>query len=170
MLKKDQSILIHAAAGGVGHIAVQLAKWKGANVIGTASKRNNAFLKGIGADEIVNYQTTRFECVVGNLDVVLDPRGGEIRQRSWTTLRPGGILISLKGIPQEEIAAHPDVRGQYVVAKPDSIQLARIAQLVDESYIKPHIDTVFPLSRACRAHELSEKGHTRGKIVLQVVK
>jgi NADPH:quinone reductase-like Zn-dependent oxidoreductase len=169
MLKKDQSILIHAAAGGVGHVAVQLAKWKGAYVIGTASKRNDAFLRGIGADEIVNYETTRFERVVGNLDVVLDSRGGEIRQRSWATLRPGGILISLKGIPREESAAHPDVRGHYVLAKPDGMQLARIAQLVDEIDIKPHIDAVFPLSRACNAHELSEQGHTRGKIVLQVI-
>ncbi len=168
-LKKGQSILIHAAAGGVGHIAVQLAKWKGAYVIGTASKRNDAFLREIGADEIVDYQSTRFEQVVGNVDVVLDPRGGEMRQRSWATLRPGGILVSLKGIPREEAAAHPDVRGQYMLAKPNGMQLARIAQLVDKSYLKPHIDAVFPLRQACKAHELSEQGHTRGKIVLQVI-
>lgn len=168
-LSKGQSVLIHAAAGGVGHIAVQLAKWTGAYVIGTASERHKAFLREIGVDEIVNYQTTSFEDKVGDLDAVLDPLGGEIRQRSWATLRPGGILVSLKRIPQEEIAAHPGVRGQYMLAKPDGMQLTHIARLVDEGYVKPHIAAVFPLSEARKAHELSEEGHTRGKIVLQVI-
>jgi NADPH:quinone reductase-like Zn-dependent oxidoreductase len=95
--------------------------------------------------------------------VILDSDPGRAR------VRPGGTLISLKKIPQKEIAAHPDVQGQYVLAKPDGVQLTQIVKLVDDGYVKPHIDAVFHLSEAQKAHELGEQGHTCGKIVLKMI-
>lgn len=179
-LTAGQTVLIHAAAGGVGHIAVQLAKWKGARVIGTASGRNEEFLRGLGVDEFVNYRTTRFEDVVRDVDVVLDPipidvdaasdaAAEETHERSWSVLKRNGVLVSICRTPSPQTAAAYGVRGKYILARPDGAQLAQIAKLVDAGHVGPLIDTVFPLEEARRAHELSQKGHARGKIVLRVV-
>ena len=179
-LSAGQTVLIHAAAGGVGHIAVQFAKWKGARVIGTASARNADFLRKLGCDEIVNYKTTRFEDVVKDVDVVLDiiPRDAsaaanalaeETLERSWSVLKKNGVLVSICTRPSSEAAAAHGVRGTYILAQPNAAQLAEIARLVDAGHVKPTIDTVLPLREARKAHELSEEGHTRGKIVLRVV-
>ena len=176
-----QTVLIHAAAGGVGHIAVQLAKWKGARVIGTASGHNECFLREIGCDEIVNYRTTRFEDVARDVDVVLDiiPRdtgaaantvAQETLERSWSVLKKNGVLVSICARPSSEAAAARGVRGKYVLAQPNAAQLGEIAKLVDAGHVKPVVNTVLPLEEARKAHELSQRGHTRGKIVLRVVK
>jgi NADPH:quinone reductase-like Zn-dependent oxidoreductase len=178
-LSKGQKVLIQAAAGGVGHIAVQLAKWKGAQVVGIASGRNEGFLKSIGADEFINYQTTRFEDVVKDADVVLDAiirdadedldaTAAEAQQRSWSVLKKNGILVSVCSKPPSETAASYGVRSKYVLAQPNGQQLAEIAGLLEAGQVKPFINTVFPLNEAYKAHELSQEGHTRGKIVLQV--
>ena len=167
-LTAGQKILIHAAAGGVGHIAVQLAKWKGAYVIGTASAANEAFLRELGVDEFIDYRATRFEDTVQDVDVVLDPFGGEMMNRSLGVLKGSGILVSLKQTPSPEIIKGRGIRGTYILAKSNTAQLAEIAKLVDAGYVKPYIDTVLPLKEARRALELSQKGHTRGKIVLRV--
>src|SRR5437868_12441632 len=167
-LSKGQRILIHGAAGGVGSIAVQLTKWKGAHVIGTASGRNQAFLRELGVDEPIDYEKTRFEDVVHDVDVVLDPIGGDTQKRSWKTLKKGGILVSIVGPPSEDEAAKHGVRSAYLSAQGGSSLLAELAKLVDSGKIKPTVETVLPLSEARRAHELNETGHARGKIVLKV--
>ena len=177
-LSVGQKVLIHAAAGGVGHIAVQLAKWKGAYVIGTASGCNENFLRKLGVDEFVNYKTTRFEKVVRDVDVVLESINRDINveavaggtlERSWSVLKKGGILVSICSKPSPEIAATYGVRSKHVHMQDNAVQLAKIAKLVDASHVKPIINTVIPLKEAHKAHKLSQKGHTRGKIVLQVV-
>ncbi len=162
------TVLIHAAAGGVGHFAVQLAKWKGAKVIGTASAGNAGFLRDLGADEVIDYRTTRFEEVVRNVDVVLDAMGGDTQQRSWQVLKKGGILVATLGISSPAAAREHEVRGQGVSVHADSAQLTQIAALIDAGDLKPAVTTVLPLAEAARAHELSQAGHVRGKIVLQV--
>src|SRR5213596_3737649 len=167
-LKKDQKVLIHGAAGGVGSFAVQLAKWKGSHVIGTASTRNQAFLRQLGVDEPVDYEKTRFEDVVHDVDVVFDPIGGETQKRSWKTLKKGGILVSIVAPPSEGEAKKYGVRSVFLSAKGGSSLLAELATLVDSGKIKPMVEKVLPLSEARHAHELNETGHARGKIVLKV--
>ena len=167
-LSPGQSVLIHAAAGGVGHFAVQFAKWKGARVIGTASAANTSFVRDLGADEAIDYRATRFEEAVREVDVVLDTIGGDTQRQSWQVLKKGGILVATLGISTPEAAREHQVRGEGVMVHPDSAQLAEIAALIDAGQMKPVITTVLPLAEAARAHELSQTGHTRGKIVLQV--
>jgi len=168
-LKAGQRVLIHAAAGGVGTFAVQLAKWKGAYVIGTASERNHAFLRELGADELVDYNKTPFETVVHDVDLVLDSMAGEIRQRSWQVLKKGGILVSILGAPSAEEAAAHGVRQAGVFVQPNRAQLEEIAKLVDAGKLRPIVEEVLPLKEAARAHEKNQTLHTRGKIVLRVI-
>ncbi|MEO6004667.1 MAG: NADP-dependent oxidoreductase [Opitutus sp.] len=168
-LAAGQRILIHAAAGGVGHLAVQLAKWKGALVIGTAAARNHAFLRELGVDQVIDYTTERFEDVVQPVDVVLDTMGGDTQERSWKVLKPGGILISIISPPKAEVAAKHGVRQAFVFTQPNATQLGEIAKLADAEKLKVIVETVLPLSDATRGQELSERGHGRGKIVLRVI-
>ncbi len=168
-LSAGQKILIHGAAGSVGSFAAQLAKWKGAYVIGTASGRNQSFLQELGVDKAIDYEKTRFEEVVRDVDVVFDTIGGDTQERSWQVLKKGGILVSIAAPPSAEKAAAHGVRQAFVFMQPNASQLAEIATLVDSGKLKPVVGTVLPLSEARRAHELSETGHTHGKIVLRVV-
>lgn len=167
-LEAGQTVLIHAAAGGVGTFAVQLAKWRGAHVIGTASGRNRDFLQQLGVDEFINYTSAKFEDVARDVDVVFDTVGGETQERSWQVLRPGGILVSVISPPAQEAADQHGVRQAYVFIDPNAARLTEIAGLIDDGKIQPIVETVLPLSAARQAHELSESGHTRGKIVLRV--
>ncbi len=167
-LERGQSVLVHGAAGGVGTFAVQFAKWKGAYVIGTASSKNAEFLKSIGCDEVIDYRNQRFEEIVSNLDVVLDTIGGDTLERSWSVLKPGGFLVTTvasipKGAPEEH-----GVRAKMLMTQADGNELAQIAAIIDEQKIKPIVTTVLSLADAQKAHEMSESGHTRGKIVLRV--
>jgi NADPH:quinone reductase-like Zn-dependent oxidoreductase len=169
-LSAGQTLLIHAAAGGVGTYAVQLAKTKSVHVIGTASARNQDFLRKLGADEVVDYQATRFEDAVRDVDVVLDLIGGETQERSWKVLKKGGVLVTTiltNPLVSETAAAH-GVRGIMFGVQPNTAQLTEIAGLIDAGQVKPIVETVLPLMEARQAHELSQSGHTRGKIVLQV--
>jgi len=179
-LSAGQRVLIHAAAGGVGHIAVQLAKWKGVHVIGTASGSSEEFVRKLGADEFVDYRTSRFEDVVREVDVVLDavPReldpasdaaAAETQERSWQVLKKGGVLVSICSTPSAEAAAAHGARGRYVLAEPNGGQLAEIAKLVDAGHVRPIVSAVLPLKEARKAHELSHGSHIRGKVVLRVV-
>lgn len=167
-LKSGQTILIHGAAGGVGHMAVQLAKWKGARVIGTASAINDPFLLELGADEVIDYNTTKFEDVVHDVDIVLDTLSGETQERSWKTLRKGGIMVSTLSEPSPELAAKYNARGAVVMVKPNAAILTRIAELIDARSITVKVEKVLPLTEASKAQELSQSGHARGKIVLKV--
>src|SRR5437667_3736745 len=167
-LSKGQKILIHGAAGGVGSFAVQLAKWKGAHVIGTASGHNQAFLRELGVDEPIDYEKTRFEDVVHDVDVVLDALGGDTQNRSWKVLKKGGILVSIVAPPSAEEAANHSVRSAFMSVHPSSAQLSEIAKLVNARQLKPVVETVLPLSDARRTHELNQTGNARGKTVLKV--
>ena len=168
-LAAGQKILIHGAAGGVGSFAVQFAKWKGAHVIGTASAKNQAFLRELGTDEPIDYENTGFDDAVEGVDVVFDTIGGDIQERSWKVLNKGGILVSIVQPPAAELAAKYGVRGEVLYMQTNSAQLTEIAKLIDSGHVKVVVQRVLPLSEARQAHELSEKGHVRGKIVLKVI-
>jgi NADPH:quinone reductase-like Zn-dependent oxidoreductase len=168
-LSTRQKVLIHAAAGGVGHFAVQLAKWKGAYVVSTASSNNLEFVTKLGADEVIDYQAMPFENRAVNMDVVFDTIGGEVQDRSWKALKRGGTLVSIIRPPATETAAAFGVTGAYVFVQPNSEQLREIADLIDMGKIKPEVQTILPLEEAAQGHQISEAGHARGKIVLRVV-
>ncbi|GAB7187020.1 NADP-dependent oxidoreductase [Kitasatospora sp. Ki12] len=166
-LRPGERVLVHAAAGGVGHLAVQIAKARGAYVIGTASAGKHDLLRELGADEVIDYRSVRFEDAVADVDVVLDGLGGETAERSLRVLRPGGHLITLPG-PDDVPAAPAGVRALWVLVEPDHLGLREIAALADRGALRPVVETVLPLSQAARAHELGERGRTTGKIVLAV--
>jgi NADPH:quinone reductase-like Zn-dependent oxidoreductase len=168
-LQKGQTVLIHGVAGGVGHIAAQLAKIHGARVIGTASE-NLEFARTQGLDQVIDYSTAQFEKEAQDVDVVLDTIGGDTQERSWGMLKPGGILISTIEAPSEEKAIAHGVRQGFVVSSPP-IQdvLTKMAVLVDSGQVKPHVSAVFPLREVKKAHSLVGRRHTRGKIALQVM-
>nr|WP_292378216.1 NADP-dependent oxidoreductase [Methanosarcina sp. UBA289] len=167
-LERGQTVLIHGAAGGVGTFAVQFAKWKGAYVIGTASSKNAEFLKSIGCDEVIDYRNQRFEEIVSSLDVVLDTIGGDTLERSWGVLKPGGFLVTTVASIPEGVPEKYGVRADRLMTQADGRELAQIAAIIDEQKIKPIVTTVLPLTDARKAHEMSETGHARGKIVLRV--
>ena len=167
-LRRRQSVLIHGGSGGVGHFAVQLARWKGAHVIATASTKNQQLLREIGVEQPIDYTTQRFEQVAENVDVVLDTIGGETQERSWKVLKKGGLLASIVQPPDADKANRFGVRSAFVWSQPNSEELAEIAALFDSGNLKVVLDRILPLSEARRAHELSQSGHTRGKIVLRV--
>lgn len=171
---EGQKILIHAGAGGVGHFAVQFAAYFGAHVIATGSQRNASWLRELGAAEVIDYTTTRFEEVLDNLDVVIDLIGNvqdDTGTRSLDVLRPGGLIINLPSgswptlLEDAEIAG---VRATTYKVSDDGSTLAVIARLLESGDIHVHVDEVFPLAEAAAAHESLEGGHTRGKIVLAV--
>ncbi|GAA3970347.1 NADP-dependent oxidoreductase [Actinomadura viridis] len=167
-LRAGQRVLIHAAAGGVGHLAVQIAKARGAYVIGTASAPKHALLRGLGADELVDYRTADFAETVRDVDVVLDTIGGEYGPRSVRTLCPGGVIVSLT--PRDSrVAGTPDVRSEIMLVEPDHAGMKEIAALAASGRLRAELDTVLPLEQAGRAHERGETGRTTGKIVLTVV-
>jgi NADPH:quinone reductase-like Zn-dependent oxidoreductase len=167
-LAEGQTVLIHAAAGGVGHVAVQLAKLRGATVIGTASE-NIDFLGELEVDQAINYATTRFEEVVSDVDVVLDTVGGDTQERSWSVLKPGGILVSAVQPPSEEEAQAHGVRQHFIFSVPPIGEvLTKVAAMADAGQVSPNVATILPLTEMRNAHELIETGHTRGKIGVQV--
>jgi NADPH:quinone reductase-like Zn-dependent oxidoreductase len=167
-LQPGQTVLIHAGAGGVGSVAIQLAKWRGARVIATASERNHEFLRSLGTDVVVDYTTQRFEDSAREVDVVLDPIGGETQVRSLATVRDGGILVGLMGLTAAGRSPGRGVRATAILVEPDSAQLRRIAELVDAGHLRPIVTHTLPLAEAAEAHRQSETRRTRGKIVLEV--
>jgi NADPH:quinone reductase-like Zn-dependent oxidoreductase len=167
-LSSGQRILITSASGGVGSLAVQLAKAKGAFVIGMASGRNEAFVKSLGADEFIDYTKQNFEEVVKNVDVVFDTVGGDTFEKAFQTLKPGGFLVTAVQFPSAEKAQEFGVNAARVYCKPNAEQLAAIGKLVDEGKLKAHVSAILPVSEVKKAHQLSESGRTRGKIVLQI--
>jgi len=168
-LQAGQTVLIHGAAGGVGCFAVQFAKIHGARVIATASARNHEFLRSLGADQVIDYTTTKFEDVVRDVDVVFDTVTGETQKRSWQVIKKGGIYVSILQPPSPEEAASHGVRCAHVFVQPSVPQLDEIAKLVDSGKLKVIIEKVFPLSEARAAQEAVATRHTRGKLVLKVV-
>jgi len=167
-LTEGQTVLIHGAAGGVGHIAVQLAKWKGAKVIGTAS-RNLDFLRELGVDVIIDYSAVPFNEVARDVDLVVDTIGGDVQERSCMVLRPDGMLVSVIQTPSEEMTARYGVRSAMVYSTPPIGKvLTEVAALADAGLVKPYVSTVMPLEEIRAAHDMVEGKHTRGKVVLEV--
>ena len=169
-LQPGQRVLVHAASGGVGHLAVQLAKWRGARVLATTSAKNADLVRSLGADEVIDYTVAPFEQAARELDLVLDCVGGDVSLRSLAVLRPGGLLVSIVGFPDglTEQAVACGLRAERMLVRPDQQQLIRLAQLVDGGQLRPVIAAVFSLAQAAQAHELGELGRTVGKLVLQV--
>jgi NADPH:quinone reductase-like Zn-dependent oxidoreductase len=167
-LKRGQRVLIHGGSGGVGHVAVQLAKWKGAHVLATASTKNRELLREVGVDEPIDYTKQKFEDVARDVDLALDLIGGETQERSWSVLKKGGVLLSLVQPPSVEKAKALGVRAAFVAGHPNGTQLAEIANIIDSGSLTPVINRILPLSEVRRAHELSKSAHTHGKIVLRI--
>ncbi|MEU3856567.1 NADP-dependent oxidoreductase [Streptomyces sp. NPDC028722] len=167
-VRPGERVLVHAAAGGVGHLAVQIAKARGAYVIATASAGKHGLVRELGADEVVDYRAVRFEDAVSGIDVVLDGIGGETAERSLRVLRAGGRLITLPG-PDDVPAARDGVRAVWMLVEPDHLGLREIAALVERGALRPVVGAVVPLAQAAKAHEIGERGRTTGKIVLTVV-
>jgi NADPH:quinone reductase-like Zn-dependent oxidoreductase len=170
-VQPGQRVLVHAAAGGVGHVAVQIAKALGAYVIGTASAPKHELLRSLGADELIDYRETDFAEVLRDLDVVLDAIGGDYAIRSLAVLRRGGIHISLPRPTDSAVEARArelGVRTGWTLVEPDRAGLLAIKDLVESGKLRVEIADVLPLAEAARAHELGESNRTTGKIVLQV--
>jgi NADPH:quinone reductase-like Zn-dependent oxidoreductase len=167
-LERGQMVLIAGAAGGVGHLAVQFAKRAGSDVIGTGSARNREFVLGLGADEYVDYTEQDVADAVSGVDVALDTVGGETTQSLLSSVRAGGVLVTIAGAPPEEAAKERGVRAELLIMSPSSEQLRRVAELVAADEVHVEIAKTLPLAEVRRAHELSESGHTRGKIILTV--
>ncbi|WP_106191929.1 NADP-dependent oxidoreductase [Umezawaea tangerina] len=171
-LRPGQRVLVHAAAGGVGHLAVQIAKAHGAHVIATAGAGKHELLRGLGADEVVDYRTADFADVVGEVDVVLDPLGGDVRTRSLDVLRRGGVLVAIVSDGDEaaaaEKAAQLGVRLEGMIVEADHGGMRAIADLVARGGLHPHVEATFPLAEAAKAHAHGETGRTTGKLVLVV--
>jgi NADPH:quinone reductase-like Zn-dependent oxidoreductase len=168
-VRSGQRVLVHAAAGGVGHLAVQIARHLGAYVIGTASSRKHRTLAELGVHEAINYRGTAFEKVVEPVDVVLDLIGGEVATRSLDALRPGGLLVSLpSGAAADAIAVAPTrgLRATGMLVEPDGHGLEALAGLVAEGVLRVLVEEAFPLERATEAHRVGERGGTTGKLVL----
>jgi NADPH:quinone reductase-like Zn-dependent oxidoreductase len=162
-LTEGERVLVHGAAGGVGHLAVQLARARGAYVIGTASAADIDAVRRLGADEVID-SSQRFADVVENVDLVFDTAGGERLERSPAVLRPGGRLVSVAAEPPRRRG----IESSYFVVEPNREQLVELGRLADEGELRPAIDEVFPLADARRAFERSLGDHRRGKIVLRV--
>jgi NADPH:quinone reductase-like Zn-dependent oxidoreductase len=170
-VRPGQRVLIHAAAGGVGHLAVQIAKARGAYVVGTASAAKHDLVRGLGADEVIDYTAVRFEDAVADLDVVVDPIGGEYGPRSLGVLRPGGVLVSLASPAEAYLAEEARRRGRragFLLVQPDHAGLRSLADLVDRGELRVVVDTVVPLDEVAKAHELVATGRSAGKVVLSV--
>jgi NADPH:quinone reductase-like Zn-dependent oxidoreductase len=163
-------VLIHGAAGGVGHIAVQLAKLAGAEVIGTASANNRDFLLGLGAVDVVDYKKVPLEKAAKDVDVVLDTRGGEDYVRLLETLRPGGIIVSLLGRQagaNSPAATRKGLRAGFLSVQSDKNALARVGQLMADRALRVVIEQEFQLEEASAAHTAVEAGHGRGRVLIR---
>ena len=167
-LQKGQKILIHGGAGGIGHVAIQLAKTLGAYVATTVSLDDKEFAKDLGADEVIDYKNEKFEEKLKDLDAVFDNVGGETTDRSFLVLKKGGIIVSMLGQPNPQLAQKHGVTGIGQGTEINTKYLKRLAELVDSGKIKAQVDKVFPLDKVKEAFDYQEKDSPRGKVVLRV--
>ena len=167
-LQAGQTVLIHAGAGGVGSVAVQLAKWRGANVIATASDYNHDFLRELGVDVPVDYRTQQFEDFASDIDLVLDTIGGDTQIRSMTTLKEGGKLVSIVGLTAEGRNPARNIEVTSILVRPEANQLLAIGELIEDGILNPILSYQFPLTEAPAAHAQSETRRTRGTLVLEM--
>lgn len=171
-VQSGQRVLVHGGAGGVGSMAVQLARWRGARVIATASTRNHDYLESIGAEQTIDYRKIRFEDAVRDVDVVIDTVGGDTLEGSPVVLKEGGALVSVVGAPSQEMCAKyrircPDLYGGAAITAGE--RLSEIGRLFDSGDLTMHVDAVYPFTEVNEALAHSEAGHTRGKVIVRVV-
>jgi len=191
-LRAGQKVLIHAGSGGVGTVAIQLAKHLGAQVATTTSGKNHALVKSLGADLVIDYRTTRFEAVVKDQDVVLDTQGGDTLLRSFDVVKPGGVVVTIGGRPDgkfarawglslplvwilsflnrkvDRLARTRGVRFEYLFMHASGEQLERLGALVDQGVVEPVVDRIFPFDAAAEAISYVESGRAVGKVVIRV--
>lgn len=167
-VKPGQRVLVHAAAGGVGSLAVQIAKAHGAYVIGTASAERRALVTSLGADEFIDYRTQRLQDAVSGVDLVLDTMGGDTQEASWHVMAAGGMLVSLISDPAPGVAKWPKLRGAFLFIQPNAGVLEQLTAMVDGGKLRPLICAEFALRDIQQAHALSETHHVAGKIALYV--
>jgi NADPH:quinone reductase-like Zn-dependent oxidoreductase len=167
-LQRDQKILIHGGAGGIGSVAIQVAKSIGAYVATTATADDRAYVQELGADEVIDYKKEAFEEKLKNFDAVFDTVGGDTTEKSFKVLKKGGTLVSMLGKPSSALAQQHGVTAIGQMTHVTTDILKRLSQLVDSGAIKIHVDQVFPLEKAKEAFQLLEEGHPRGKVVLEV--
>jgi NADPH:quinone reductase-like Zn-dependent oxidoreductase len=165
-LNGGKRILIHGGAGGIGSTAIQYAKHLGAYVATTARADDAEFVKGLGADQVIDYENEKFEEVVSDFDAVFDTIGGDTYNRSISVLRPGGIIISMNERPKEDIAKEHDIKALYQSTNVDTKSLDKLRELVEQGAIKPQVDKVFPLEQTVEAFKHLETGHPQGKVVI----
>jgi alcohol dehydrogenase len=167
-LQAGQKILIHGGAGGIGSLAIQIARHLGAYVATTASAANIDFVKELGADEVIDYQAQDFTQMIKDYDAVFDTVGGETNVKSYTVLKHGGTLVSMVEQPNEDLVKQYDITYVHQSSKATPERLNKIAELVDKGALKAHVDKIFPLDQAPEALEYLKTGHPRGKVVLQI--
>ncbi|MEP7014820.1 MAG: NADP-dependent oxidoreductase [Verrucomicrobiota bacterium] len=167
-LERGQTVLIHGGSGGVGCFAIQIAKAHGAKVIATASTANQDLLKQLGADQAIDYTTTKFENVVKDVDVVLNGVRGDTLSPSYGVVKKGGIIVSITDEPDAAECARHGIRGMRLMAHPDAKVLEELTKLIEANKITPIVSQTFPLMDVAKAHQQIETHHTRGKIVLKV--
>ncbi len=170
-VQRGQRVLVHAAGGGVGHLAVQIAKSLGAHVVATASAAKRDFVRGLGADEIIDYKTADFTKATGDIDVVFELVGGDYGTRSIQVLKKGGILLTAVERMNAELARRTEAAGRRFVGitvEPDGPALEKLGALVESGKLKVHVSEVVPFAEVGRAHALLEAGSAAGKIVLRM--
>ncbi|WP_372666771.1 NADP-dependent oxidoreductase [Amycolatopsis kentuckyensis] len=170
-VSEGDRVLVHGGGGGVGHVAIQLAKSLGAHVITTAGPAKREFVEGFGVDEVIDYTAVDFTEVTGDVDVVLDTLGGEAAERSLEVLRPGGHLVTAVAEEDAELIAKFEAAGMRfsgIAVDPDPVALRGLAGLVDRGELRVHVQETFSFDRIADAHRLIERGHLRGKVVLTV--
>jgi NADPH:quinone reductase-like Zn-dependent oxidoreductase len=167
-LKSGQRVLIHGGAGGVGHFAIQIAKAKGAWVATTCAGQDLDFVRGLGADEVIDYKTEKFEDRLSDMDLVYDLIGGETQERSFQVLKQSGALISTLQEPDKAKALYKNLTIAHYMAKPDVDELKQIAALIEAGKIRPVIHATYKLADAAKAEQALASEHVRGKIVLTV--
>lgn len=167
-LKSGQKILIHGGAGGIGSIAVQLAKHIGAYVAATVSTNDMTFVKNLGADQVIDYRNKDFTKIIKDFDAVFDTVGAVTSQKSFRVIKKGGILVSMVGTPDPELAKKLGITTIGQNTKTNTIHLSRLAQLIDQGAVKPQVDKIFPMSQIRQAFDYFEKGSPKGKVVLKI--
>ncbi|MBM6613699.1 NADP-dependent oxidoreductase [Desemzia sp. RIT804] len=169
-IKEGDHVLIHGGSGGVGHLAIQIAKHFGAYIAATASEKNEDFVKSLGADEFINYKEQDFETLLNDYDIVLDTQGGETQEKSFSVLKHGGTLVSIATPPDEEKAAEKGIKTGYFFLEPDGERLQKLADLMKSNKLKATIGKTLPFTQEGlrEAHRTSEEHGVPGKIVVQM--
>jgi NADPH:quinone reductase-like Zn-dependent oxidoreductase len=169
-LSKDQKVLVHGGAGGIGSIAIQLAKHLGAYVATTSSTNDKQFVQQLGADEVIDYKTQTFEDLLHDYDAVFDTIGGETYTKSFKVLKRGGVIVSMLEQPNQELMDRFGVKAMYQFTQVNRERLTKLAQWVDQNNIRVNVDRTFPLDEAAKALDYQRDVHPRGKVVLKVSK